>query len=60
MSVLNYMVTKETSINPALLEGVTQENLHDHIGANAATSCQTAACIVACCWSSTVWARGTW
>ena len=33
MSILNYMVTKEATVNPALLEGATQENLHDRVGA---------------------------
>jgi len=35
MSVLNYMVNKETTIDPTLLEGATQENLHDCVGASS-------------------------
>ena len=35
MSILNYMVNKETSIDPTLLEGATQENLHDRVGASS-------------------------
>ena len=35
MSVLNYMVNKETTIDPTLLEGATQENLHDRVGASS-------------------------
>jgi hypothetical protein len=38
MSILNYMVNKETSVNPALLEGVTQATLHDRVGAHCAVS----------------------
>ena len=34
MSILNYMVNKEASVNPTLLEGVTQGTLHDHVGAH--------------------------
>ena len=35
MSILNYMVNKETHIDPTLLEGATQQNLHDRVGASS-------------------------
>ena len=31
MSILNYMVNREARVNPALLEGMTQETLHDRV-----------------------------
>ena len=33
VSILNYMVNKEATVNMSLLEGATQENLHDRVGA---------------------------
>lgn len=31
MAILNYMVNREARVNPALLEGMTQDNIHDRV-----------------------------
>lgn len=31
MSILNYMVNREARVNPALLEGMTHENMHARV-----------------------------